>query len=266
MRHLLFLATILLIASGCIKDDGKSGFPVTDGDRLVSYSFVFNSEEYEAAEFIYNKDNRIIKSFNKLARGSNPYENYYEYDENDRLTEVFNSDIKETYQYDESGNLIKILFFVSRDYGSTFVKRDRAGFKLHYDYFGKISRKEILYNDGREENFWGYAIKNFIYQWEDGNIVKAKGYNRDSVRAITYLYEYDNKPNYRFKQPATHYFNAKSLSKNNVVEEVLLDHLGYYPSVNCRVCNKKYYYNKNGMPVFQRNSGSTESYVMLKYE
>ena len=268
MRHLILFITIILLATGCIKDDGNPGFPVTDGDRLVSYSFFYDSEEWDAVDFIYNDNNQIIKAWIKLRPGSNRIAYYFEYDENGRLTEVFSGHRKETYHYDESGTLKKILFYVSRDFGNTFIQGDQPGFKFHYDDRGKIKRKEMLFKNDPVGNYtYGYSIKNYFYQWENGNIVESRAYNRDSVRALTYLYQYDNKPNYRFKQPAMWYFNAKSLSKNNVVEEAIIDHLGYYhPRFNCNPCTKRYSYNNSGMPVFQRIGGSTERYVKLKYE
>lgn len=266
MKKLLLLGLTLLIAIGCEKDD-DIGFLVTDGDRLVRYTFFYESKEHEVVNFIYNRQARVIKVVTVYFYGGKGNK-FYEYDEKGKLIEVYSGVTKDKYYYDEEDRINEINSYVSKDGGITFEKSKFYGKKFYYNNRGDLSRIERLFAepDGQDSSSYGYTIKDYIFEWENGNIVTVMEYNREDQLAVTKLYEYDQKANYRIKHPEIFGFHAEGLSQNNVIKETIIDHLGYYPSSSCMVCKTDYKYNRDGKPVWHHNPSIEDNYTVLIYE
>lgn len=275
MRNIILFIIILFFIYGCEKENDL-GFEVTEGDRLINYTHYSEFSNQTDIDFIHNDQGQLIKF---VSNGGSGTVSLIDYDENGNVVEMNSKSRKRTFSYDSENKLTKYRSYRSDNDGETFVPWPFvAGYNFHYDNHGIINRIESIYRDSLSENStpYGYSIKNSILHWKDGNVVKSEDYNREGKIAVTRLYEYDNKNNIYQHYPKmvlpsfvsvgftrTH---AAELSKNNVVKETTVDHLGYYPSVVCRVCKTIYKYNSNGLPVMYRNPDIPDRYTVLTYE
>jgi len=270
MKHLLLFVTILLLATGCSRDDDLN-IQVTDGDRLVSHVEFFNSSENWTVEYFYDDQGTPVKS-EATAMGIF-IKFYYVYDEQNRLLKIkeINDLLRDTllriseHFYDEMGRLERISKKISFDHAETYLDNFITEIRYHYDENSQIYRKEKLYRDSIPDASWNFTIENFYYQWEDNNIAVVEEYNRMGELAFTREFEYDNKVNYKLMQPEI-FVKPEKLTQNNVTREVITDHLNHLPSSTCTVCRTTYRYNASGKPVKYRTQKEPDKYFVLTYK
>nr|MBS0037059.1 hypothetical protein [Saprospiraceae bacterium] len=267
MRYFFLLLGIPLLTIGCQKDDD---FPTTDGDHLVQY---FESWGSGFRDYTYSYDElgnlaRFQANINDEFFG----EVEYFYDSENQLIEHINTSPfvdslrgKSKYVYDSEGRMQELIGYTSKDFGMTFRETGR-GLKFHYDEQGNLYRREDLFKDtSATPSTWAYAGINIFYEWEDGNIIKEEYYNAEGVKALTMLYKYDNKVNFRKDLPPYITWPLYQ-TRNNIIRKRYIDHLGHYPSVICKDCTYKYHYNRSGKPVRYYNTAEKERMFTLTYE
>lgn len=267
MRYLFLLLSFFLLIIGCQKEEH---FPVSEGDRLVRYLEPFGDDFLEK-NYFYDEEGKMTQlqaDFGDFHRA----EFDYLYNSEGLLSIALRNDTpsnglnaKMEFFYDEKRRLVEVISYTSSDSGLSYQKTDRKT-KFHYDEHGNLFRKEVIFNDSTQaESQWVYFGKNIFYEWEDGNIIKEEYYNVDNVKAVTKLYQYDNKSNFRKNLPP--YITLPLYqTKNNVLSKGIVDHLGFYPSLSCNPCKTKYHYNRNGKPIRYYPVNAKDLVYKLTYE
>lgn len=265
MRYFTIFSIILFLITACSKDDDLK-FPVTEGERLVRYAYFHDSKERQSIDLIYNQHSQVIKTMRKYTTGAGAISFYNNYNDFGKVEKIYSSSSKEKFSYDHENRLSEIYSYTSRNGGITFETREHLGKRFHYDDYGILYRKEIIFDTSfLNSSNWGYTIKDYYFKWDKGNVIAVEEYNLEGILAITRVFEFDNHKNYRNNHPEIFGYDAKGLSQNNVIKEYLLDHLGFYPSMDCKTCEYIFNYNKNGKPVMYHNPKVQNSYTILYY-
>ncbi len=160
-------------------------------------------EAFVCVGFEYNSDGHRIKrtEYNALP-GTISREIKYEYDGAGRLskaTEIFygyegntepESSVYYTYEYDNSGNMIKESYYNSA--------RERTNHYNIYEYESSVLRQETRYVKSTFEGTEEYISTACIKYDSNGNVIEAVGVYRENFSATTFnytTYEYDDRGN-----------------------------------------------------------------------
>lgn len=252
---------------GCQKEEH---FPVSEGDRLVRYLDKWDSG-FREYNYSYDESGNMIEIEININNEFFGNVEYFFTDEN-QLVEALSKDnpndsviAKTEYLFNNEGMLHEVVYYISEDWGMTYKETPR-GLKFHYDEQGNLYRREQLYKDSTvAPSSMAYAGINKLYKWENGNIIKEEYYNAEGVKALTKLYEYDNKLNFLKDLPPYITFPITQ-TRNNYIREKYIDHLGHFATLSCLDCTIKYKYNKSGKPVMYYNTAEKSQIYTMTYE
>jgi hypothetical protein len=222
------------------------------GTRLESISYKDHDRTWEEF-FDYDSLGRLIK-FSSM--GLSGYINTMEY-ENDL--------VKFIHQIDpEDGHEIEKDSIVYTPSGQTYKSfkidlktgRPESVHTFEYDTNGQLLSKKWFHI---QDSIFFWLEK---YFWEDGNIVKQEEYDEKLQLNYEYFFEFDDQVNYEANllylpdQP-------NSWNRNNITNMTWADHIGNLDII-CTLCNAKYDYNLDGLPV--RIRGENGYKMELRYE
>ncbi len=222
------------------------------GSRLESISSQYRNEKWEEL-FDYDSLGRLIRY---SAKGS--YNSIY-------TMEYKNDLVNFIHQIDpEDGTEIQKDSIVYTPFGKTdksFEINLKTGKPesvntFEYDMNGQLLSKKWFHI---QDSTFFWLEK---YFWEDGNIVKQEEYDEKLQLNYEYFFEFDDQVNYEVNllylpdQP-------NSWNRNNITNMTWADHIGNLDII-CTICNSKYDYNLDGLPV--RIRGENGYKMELRYK
>ncbi|MBI9067872.1 MAG: T9SS type A sorting domain-containing protein [Salinivirgaceae bacterium] len=185
MKNLKLLCSWLLLSLAVISVKAQiapdvNNYKVDGKYRLKSLYYTDTYGEKGITYFLYDKENRVYKSYWKLINNSKNSDNFYTYDENGNLLEKYRefSDGKtsiQDFEYNENNNLIK----------ETFSRSDGISGTAEYEY---NSENLVTQVDCKKFNGWLDGIISYEYQ----NNKKVSGIienNNNQVGTIIFTYD-----------------------------------------------------------------------------
>jgi hypothetical protein len=235
---------------------------VSEGTRLMSIQYSLKAQGSDITEewgekIIYDELGRVSKVEPLLGLQKVESELYYT-----------------TYDYDNLGRLITVsylrlstdsLFLTQKFTYVGITQRLDKSFDSGYAGYGISTyneNEEVILTEGFNND--GVLQNKSVYVWENGNLVRVKSYSYrpEEFLAYEYIYEYDNKVNFKKNIPL--FINdATSRSANNVIFDSIIDHSGLIDRL-CNPCGTSYSYNSSGLP-YKLETGYGRR-ATLKYE
>jgi len=235
MKIYFTLVLIAVLFSNCKEDEFV---PPLFGVKLVSI----------AAEY-QGKDGTIYFDYDTAGLLTQVEERF----DGDRLEYIYAVNrLQKILTYDLQGE-IKNMDSVAYSANEQVEKLYRF-YKDENDQLTKLYTYEYLYNNRGEISRLNYyygppgEITQYItFDWENGNITRAKEFNKNDHLLFETVLNYDHKRNFKRNNPYF-LFDPLNTTENNEVKTEVTDHTGLYDSA-CHPCTLVYEYNSSGYPI-----------------
>lgn len=235
MKNFIYIFFTIIFFFSCKNDDDS--IVKTSGTILSSITIDTGSGNERVENFVYNPNGTLRSVETELFARKNECD--YANNQLQIIRVLGNDDAlirKDSFSYNEAERINKVFRFSNNGNDSLEVR-------WTYEFF---------YNEENQVNKMITSLTNEIihsdsFYWSNNNIVQIDIFDKMENLAHIYLYEYDDKQN--FKKDLPYYsLDPLSFSANNVTQYTAMDFTGILDLV-CNPCNHSYKYNLDDFPV-----------------